>query len=493
MSKDMKFASSLTEAWMSKSHRSLCALSLVLVALFFGLIYWSSVMELEVLTKGSGSIIPSEATYTVDNLEGGILVELNVTEGQSIKKGDAILKIDNGSFIAALKENEKSQILYTLKLARLNAEENATPLKLPVTQASYKQLKQSEENYFNARQKEYQEQVTGYSNLLDNAYKSFYENVSAITRLQAEMNLKKLSYSPELQKKAPEAVKFDTAYYALRKSTLSKEESRLKQALDLLNIEYKKKVELEKDGAVSEVELLHLKRTLIDTKGSLERLQENFLQKVASELKERRSSRLTQRDSLTRISDSLNEYKKKWHSEINKEILNSQSQLSLLKDKYHALKDKVDRSVIYSPVDGVINKVHSRNIGSSIQPGQDIVEIVPSSQKMIIEASINPQDIAFVHTGQKAIIKVTAYDFSIYGGINGTVTFVSPDTHIDPQGVPFYKIRIQSERNYLGKKKKNVIIPGMQVEVDLINGKRTLLEYILKPLKRGSETALTEL
>jgi adhesin transport system membrane fusion protein len=143
-------------------------------------------------------------------------------------------------------------------------------------------------------------------------------------------------------------------------------------------------------------------------------------------------------------------------------------------------------------MDGIVNKVHIASVGAVIKSGQEILQIVPSTKSLLIEAAISPADVAFIRPNQDAVVKVTAYDFAIYGGLEGRVVSISPDTHTTEDGNAFYKVQVRTEHNYIGNNKDNLIIPGMAVEMDLISSQRNLLSYLLKPLNRVQQKALTE-
>jgi len=170
------------------------------------------------------------------------------------------------------------------------------------------------------------------------------------------------------------------------------------------------------------------------------------------------------------------------------------SRLARLTEAQVGAQDKVDKAVITSPVNGTIKTIHINTLGGVVQPGVDIIEIVPTEDQLLIEAKIAPKDIAFLHPGLPAVVKVTAYDFTRYGGLDGTVEHISADTTQDEEGNSFYLVRIRTEVSNLVKKDGTLmpIIPGMLTSVDIITGKRTVLEYILNPLLRARDTALRE-
>jgi adhesin transport system membrane fusion protein len=144
-------------------------------------------------------------------------------------------------------------------------------------------------------------------------------------------------------------------------------------------------------------------------------------------------------------------------------------------------------------VDGTVKQILVNTIGGIIQPGMDLIEIVPANDTLLVEAKIRPSDIAFIHPGQKATVKLTAYDFSIYGGLDSVLELISADTITDERGEHFFQIQVRTNRNYLGSKENPLpIMPGMIASVDILTGKKTVMDYILKPLKRAQASALSE-
>jgi adhesin transport system membrane fusion protein len=159
-------------------------------------------------------------------------------------------------------------------------------------------------------------------------------------------------------------------------------------------------------------------------------------------------------------------------------------------------KDKIDKTVLYSPVDGIIKQININSIGEVIRSGYDLMEIVPGSTKLLVEAKISPKDIAFINPRQKAIVKITAYDFYIYGGLDGKIVEISADSIVDKDSQDkktYYKVVIETEKNYLEKHgEKFPIIPGMIASVDIITGKKTIFDFIMKPLLKTKDNALHE-
>ena len=233
-----------------------------------------------------------------------------------------------------------------------------------------------------------------------------------------------------------------------------------------------------KAGAISEVEVLRLERQANDLKGEL----------TGAEL------------ALPRVQSSLNEAVEKlanaglaFRNEAQKELNEVRSELSRLTETSSALSDRVDRQIVRSPVAGTVKRLLITTLGGVIQPGMDILEIVPSEDKLQVEARVRPADIAFLYPGQKAMVKVTAYDFAVHGSLQGEVVHISPDTIVDEEGDSYYLVRVETELAYLGRESAPLpIIPGMTVSVDILTGEKTVLDYILKPILKTKQLALRE-
>jgi adhesin transport system membrane fusion protein len=204
--------------------------------------------------------------------------------------------------------------------------------------------------------------------------------------------------------------------------------------------------------------------------------------------------------SLPRLQYSIEEYRQKrieakqlFMNTAQKELNEVVSQIEQLKAQQIEFKDKVDRTMVRSPVDGIIQKLFINTIGGVVKPGADLVEIVPTNKKLFLEIKIKPSDIAFIHPGAEASVKISAYDYSIYGGLVGKVVKIPPDTITDKKDGTFYLIYIETNKNYLGTKEHPLrIIPGMVASVDIVTGKKTIMQYILKPILKSKQYIFSE-
>jgi adhesin transport system membrane fusion protein len=269
---------------------------------------------------------------------------------------------------------------------------------------------------------------------------------------------------------------------ALQKSQEIKElNQRLEKLINsysLLDKEYRLTKPLIKSGAVSEVEVIRLQRSLGDLDGEISEVK-LALPRLESELNEAKGN----------LKRAKEVFKIEAQGELNKTL----AEISQLQESVGALGDRVQRTIVRAPVKGTIKQVNITTVGGVVQPGMDLIEIVPFEDKLFVEVKINPKDVAFIHPGQNASVKVTAYDFSIHGDLKGAVINISPDTVTDKEGNNFYIIKIETENAFFEKNgKKLPIIPGMIVEANIVTGQKTIMNYLLKPILKTKQLALRE-
>ena len=247
------------------------------------------------------------------------------------------------------------------------------------------------------------------------------------------------------------------------------------RTLDLAQQELSKTRPLLATGAVSEVDILRLEGTVSKARGDSEQ-SSSQIARVQASIGE--AQRKTQETELT------------FRNEARNEMAEVMGKLNTLTQGAVALTDKVDKSQIRSPLRGRVQRLLANTVGGVVQPGKDIVEIVPLDDVLVLEAKVLPRDIAFIHPGQAATVKFTAYDFSIYGGMEAAVENISPDTVVDEKGNAFYLVRVRTTRANFSEKLP--IIPGMTAEVDILTGHKSVMSYLLKPVLKGKAYALRE-
>jgi len=406
---------------------------IVLFVVFF--FVWAYQAEIEKVTRGMGRVISSQQMQVIQNLEGGILAEIYVHEGEIVNKGQLLLRIDETRFSAPYRESRIQYLALQAKIARLQAETNDTPFEAPQEVLEEKpELANREQELYDSRQKE-----------LDTTLEILQEQATQQTQQVNEMKAK-------LQE--------------------------LTRTYDLLMKELKLTKDLISAGAVSEVEVLRLERQASQMHGEIETTKLSIPQ---AESKVKEAHRKIQEEKLN--------FKNLAKAELN----DTYAKLETVSASSIALMDRLTRTSVRSPVRGTVNRILVNTVGGVIQPGMDILEIVPLEDTLLIEAKIKPSDIAFLHPGQKAMVKFTAYEFTIYGGLEAELENISADSITDEKGDTYYLVRLRTKKNYLGLESDPLpIIPGMVVSVDILTGKRTVLNYLAKPILRAQKLALRE-
>jgi adhesin transport system membrane fusion protein len=434
-SEDLSFASSASAAVLHQSPRGGQQLLWMIMAFVVGIIVWAAYAQIDEFTRGQGRVIPSRSVQLVQNLEGGIVAEVFVREGQLVKRGEPVIRLDSIGFSSSLSETKVNQAQLLAKATRLKTEAEGSnfPEAQLLTLLS-KTIVDAEKNLYLARQR---------------------ENLASSQIIVQQITQKK----QELSEIAAKALQLGRSYLLL------------KEELDLTQ-------PLVAEGAVSQVELLRLKRQANDLRGELEAV------KLSTPRIE---------SSLIELEQTLKAQESAFKSQAQSDYNDVNAELSRLQETTQAIIDQVDRRLVKSPVTGTIKQMFVKTLGGVVQPGMDLLEIVPSEDSLLIETKIRPADIAFMHPGQKAMVKFTAYDFSIHGGLKGQVVNISPDTILDEEGESFYLVQIETQASFLGAETGSLpIIPGMTVNVDVLTGKKTVLDYILKPILKTKQLALSE-
>lgn len=279
-----------------------------------------------------------------------------------------------------------------------------------------------------------------------------------IKRLTAEVNnLPEIEFSQKFDEENPEIVKFEINTFESRQSALKANIKTLKQNLKLAKQELQILMPLAEEGLVSKIERIRLEREVNSLKVQLMEKVENFRNSARQELNKAKSD----------------------HAELMQAI--------------HASKDRYQRTELRSPIAGIVNKIYVTNVGQVVNPGEKIMDIVPLEKKLTINLSIKPSNIGFVHIGQKALVTFSAYEYARYGGIDATVTHISPDAIKAEDGQYFYEVKLVTDKNYLTSNEGNLrILPGMVISAKILTGKKSILSYILNPFTKVKEHALRE-
>ena len=401
--------------------------------LFF--ILWAAFSEIDEVTRGDGKVIPSQQIQVVQNLEGGILAKLLIRVGDIVNRDQLLLEIDKTRFSAPYQESRVHFLALKAQIARLEAETLDKPFTLPEEVVREKsEIGEREIKLYDSRR----EQLA-----------------AKLQILQEQWNQRKQELA-ELQSRLNELTR--TAGLLQRELAMTKP--------------------LVAQGAVSEVEVLRLQRQSSEMNGNIEAAR-IAIPKVESKIAE--AKKAMENEQLA------------FHNAAQGELNEAYSKLESVSANAEALMDRLQRTAVRSPVHGTINQIKVNTVGGTIQPGMDLVEIVPLEDTLLVEARIKPADIAFLRPNQHAMVKFTAYDFTIYGGLEANLEHISADSITDKQGNDFYLVRLRTKQNHLGIKGKPLpIIPGMVASVDILTGKKSILSYLLKPVLRAKHTAMRE-
>ena len=397
------------------------------------LLLWSAFAVLDEVTRGEGKVIPSRQIQILQSMDGGIVSEILAREGQTVKAGDLLLKVDPTRMVSSLRENQSQYLALLAKGARLRALAEGSRFVPP-------------------------EEVAQQAPEIVEAERALYESRRA--ELDATIGVARQQSTQRSQELISVRARREQASQSY---TLTAKELEMTRPLV-------------RTGAVSDVELLRLERDVARYRGERDSASSD-IPRLESAVAE--ANRKIQEVELTFRNVARSEL-----SEVN-------AKLSALSEGSTALEDRVKQTEIRSPVNGTVKQLKVNTVGGVVQPGKDVIELVPSDDALLLEAKVLPRDIAFLRPGQKALVKFTAYDFAIYGGLEATLEQIGADSVVDEKGNAYFVVRVRTLSNTIGHQKLP-IIPGMVAEVDILTGKKTVLSYLMKPILRAKSQAMTE-
>ena len=397
------------------------------------LLVWASLAHVQEVTRGEGKVIPSKQLQIVQSLDGGVVSEILVREGQVVDAGQLLLKIDETRATSGVRESAAQGFALRARQARLRALAEGSAFVAPAmrNEAEESRILAEERSLYDAKMNE-------------------LRNLLGINQQQLAQRQQELG---EMR---------------ARKSSADR-------SLELNQQELTKTKPLLATGAVSEVDILRLDREVSRSRGESEQAAAQ-ISRVQAAIGE--AQRKSQETELA------------FRNEARRDLAEVMGKLNALNEGAVALTDRVDKAQVKSPVRGRVQRLFANTVGGVVQPGKDIVEIVPLDDNLVLEAKVAPRDIAFIRPDQAATVKFTAYDFSIYGGLEAKVENISPDTIVDERGNAFYLVRVRTTQPNFSAKMP--IIPGMTAEVDILTGNKTVMSYLLKPLLKGKAYALSE-
>ncbi len=404
----------------------------VIGALLIVFLLWAALASVDEVARGSGKVIPSRQVQVVQAVDGGVVAEILVREGQAVEAGQLLFRIDETRFVSSLRENRVQYLALVAKAARLRALAENTPFVLPPEIAKEDPaLVEEERGMYDARRRELEAQLS-------------------IARQQLAQRQQELV---EIRSRREQAA----------------------QSYDLTARELAMTRPLAASGAVSDVELLRLERDVSRYRGERDQAGAQIVRLQSA---------------IAEASRKVQEQEISFRNEMRNELAETTAKLNSLSEGSTALSDRVQHASVKSPVKGTVKRLLVTTVGGVLQPGKEIVEIVPTDDALLLEARISPKDIAFLHPGQKATVRFTAYDYAIYGGLEAVVDHIGADTVADEDGNAFYVVRVRTLKSSLGEALP--IIPGMVAEVDVMTGRKSVLAYLLKPVIRAKSHAFTE-
>jgi adhesin transport system membrane fusion protein len=420
--------------WAHLQQEPLRARALLRVALvvFCLLIVWAAFAKVDEVTRGEAKVIPSSQLQVLQSFDGGVVEEILVKEGDTVQAGQVMVRIDPTRFVSSLRENQVQYLALLAKAARLRAISEGKDFVPP-------------------------EEVLEGAPAVVRQEKALYESSQA--ELDNELGIARQQMNQRNQE-------LREARARLSQAT---------QALALASQELQVTRPLLASGAVSEVELLRLEREVNSLRGERNQASAQISRIEAA---------------IVEAERNIQDVELSFRNGARTELSDTMAKLNSLSEGSTALADRVKHAEVRSPMHGTVKRLLVNTIGGVVQPGKEVAEVVPLDDALLLEAKIKPQDIAFLRPGQEALVKFTAYDFAIYGGLEATVEQIGADTVMDDKGNAFYVVRVRTKESSLGENLP--IIPGMVAQVDVLTGKKTILAYLLKPVLRAKANALTE-
>ncbi|MDE2166699.1 MAG: HlyD family type I secretion periplasmic adaptor subunit [Alphaproteobacteria bacterium] len=435
---DGNFLPDAERAFRGEVNRFAYLLTISVIAFFALFIIWASFATLDEVTRGDAHVVPSQHVQVIQNLEGGILSEMLVHDGEIVHKGQILLRIANTTAEAAYRDSHIQALTLQAMIARLTAESDGTALAFPA------ELEKEAPTIVASERALYQTQTAQLKTSIGILNDQLTQKQQDITEIKSRLT--SLSRSLVLAKKQRDIT-----------------------------------APLVAKGAAAQLDLVKIDQQVNDLEGQIAQAQAALPQAQAARDEAQR-----------RIQEKIDGFRSDMRAALNQH----QAEFQALTQKAFAEQDRVQRTEVRSPVRGVIKDIKVNTIGGAIQPGQDLVEIVPLDDMLLVEAKIRPSDVAFLHPGQDAMVKITAYDFAVYGGLKAKVERISADTISEQESgrsQRFFRVMLRTNKNHLGATEHPLpIMPGMTAEVEIMTGHRTVLGYLLKPILDAKNRALTE-
>ena len=435
---DFAFANDVRAAVDLRTPRFSRALLWATTALFVVGLIWANFAILDEVKRGNGRVVPSSQTQVVQSLEGGLVEAILVREGEVVNKGDPLIRIDDTNFASQFGEVRERRAAMAARVARLQAmAEGKSKVAIDRQLAALApRAVEAELASFDAQQRKLQQDLE-------------------TARQQEQQKRRELD-----EQRAGE--------------------KRLTETSELLSKEVELTRRLFQQRVVPEIEMLRLERQYADVQGQLNVARQSNLKAEAAI-----------REAISRAAT----VEASFRAQAGDDLAKAKADLAVLEETIRAAQDRVRRAELRAPVHGILNKINVTTVGAVVQPGSVVMELVPLDDTLLVEARIRPQDIAFVHPGQNAVVKVTAYDPYVYGSLKAKVERISADALVDDKekGESFYRVMVRTDKNSLGTADHPLpIIPGMVTTVEILTGRKSVLDYLLRPARILRDEALRE-
>lgn len=403
-----------------------------ILAILVATIIWAYYAKVDEVTRGDGRVIPSRQMQVIQSLDGGIVSEILIKEGELVKIGTPLIKIDETRAVSSLRENKGQYLALLAKQSRLKALAEGGAFRPPAeVQKEVPLVYEQEYALYNASRDELSSIV----------------NIARDQKEQREKELTEVQFKKETAERTYESANKELA--ANRPLLAS--------------------------GAVSEIDILKLEREASRARGEIDQAKAQISRTQSA---------------ISEAGRKIIESEQTFRSKVRNELNDTSAKIASLTETSVALSDKVKQSTLKSPVNGKVSRLFFNTVGGVIQPGKEVMEVVPTDDALVIETKVQIKDIAFLRPNQPAIVKLTAYDYTIYGTLDAVVEEISANSTVDDKGNAYYLVRVRTLKNSLGEGLP--IIAGMQAQVDILTGKKSILSYLLKPVLKAKSYAFSE-
>ncbi|WP_345984439.1 HlyD family type I secretion periplasmic adaptor subunit [Sulfurimonas sp. HSL-1656] len=433
--KELAYLNSRTAAVLERTalHSRLFLWIMMLTVAIF--IVWADHAMIDEVVKGDGKIVPSSQIKPIQNLEGGIVKEILIKEGDLVQKGEPLLKMQDIYFSSTVERNRLEYDELYARAVRLRAEAYGTAFIEPeITDPAQKALIEKERSLYQSNKQQLQKSIGALKAQIAQRTSELKEARERYTQLEAEMTL-------------------------------------VQKEIDINRPLVEKRI-------VPEVDFIKLQRDANNVQQSLTATRHQIT-----------STRAMIEEAKSKRDEAALAFQNRAKEDLN----GIEAQMQRIKESQTALEDQVSRTLVRSPVDGIVKRLYVTTIGGVVTPGMKMMDILPTGDSLLVEVKVHPRDIAFLYPDQRAVIKITAYDFSIYGGLSGRVVRISPDSINEADGKTYYQVWIETDKTFLGTVENPLkLIPGMVVNAEIVTGKKSILDYILRPLLRTKDNAFKE-